>query len=298
MKNKKTVLITGANGFLGSFVVKIFLSNNYTVVALGREHADLSRLEDVKKNQHLFFYTIDKLGEVFADHNIDFIAHTATCYGRNDESFSEIIEANIVLPIRLLELAVKYNVPCFINVDTFFNEDMGLKPGEKCYVLTKKTFLQAAKMMAAPTLVKFVNLRIQQMYGPADNLKKFVPGMAVQLIGNNKISLTAGDQKRDFIFVEDVARAFLSVAENCAKINGFEEFGIGSGKSVSIKNMVEIMKEITGSASVLGWGEMLGRENEIMDSAADLSNNKKINWTAGVALEEGLKKTIQYYKNR
>jgi CDP-paratose synthetase len=298
MKHKKTILVTGANGFLGSFIVKLFLNQDYIVVALTRADSDLSRLADIKKNKNLFFYNSHDLVRVFADHVVDCIAHTATCYGRNGETFSEILDANMMFPVGLLELAIKNKTACFINADTFFNENLILKPGERCYVLTKKTFLQAAKIMIYPNQIKFANLRIEQMYGPTDSLKKFIPGLILGLLHNDKISLTKGDQKRDFIFVEDVARAFLATAQSHTAFDQFEEFGIGFGRSVSVKNTVEIIKELAGSQSVLAWNEIPYRENEIMDSFADVANNKKINWSAEVDLVEGFKKTIESYRNK
>jgi len=145
--------------------------------------------------------------------------------------------------------------------------------------------------------VKFVNLKLEQMYGPADNENKFIPIMIKRLKSGEKIGLTEGEQKRDFVYVKDVANAFLLVLEHFDELAKFEEFEIGRGKSCSIKEVMKILKAELKSESILDWGAMPYRKNELMDSYAKIDNNKKIGWYAEVALDDGLQKTIEYYNN-
>lgn len=291
----KTILMTGGNGFLGAKIAQVFLAQDYQVILLIREKSSLSRLTSVLNHPNLVKVFLEKNGieTCFSKYKIDSIIHTATCYGRNNESWPEIAEANLILPLRLLALGEQSGVKSFINADTFFNEKIGFEKNESYYVMTKKNFLSIARENSLNLRMKFFSLKIEQMYGPDDSLKKFIPYIISQLLGGaEQIQMTPGDQKRDLIFVDDVAQAFLKVANRHEQLNQYEEFGIGNGNSVSIKETVEYLKKITASNSDLQFGKLRYRENEIMDSHADILNNSKIDWAPTVDWHTGLTKTV------
>lgn len=295
-----SVLITGGTGFLGSKIVEYFLANNCRVVVLARKNSSLSRIENHLKNQNcLVEYVGNKNVEIILkDYSINGIIHTATCYARNNEAWSEIVEANLLLPLNLMVKGELAGVDCFINADTFFHEKMGFKYNESLYVKTKKIFLQIAKDGIGYAKTSFFNMRIEQMYGPADDHKKFIPFIINELLNNpNQIPLTNGVQKRDLIFVDDVAKAFFNAFKHRNDLSSFEEFGIGSGSSISIREIVELLKVYSASKSELEFGKLPYRDNEIMDTRANISNNNKINWKSEIDWREGLSQTVGFYKN-
>ncbi|MDB5259220.1 MAG: NAD-dependent epimerase/dehydratase [Candidatus Taylorbacteria bacterium] len=263
-------------GFLGSRIKELLLKSGYEVIP---------------------FLRGDDLNKCFSEHKIDAIIHTATCYGRNRESWPEISEPNLILPLRLLSLGEQAGVTCFINSDTFFNHKIKFEKNESYYVQTKKDFLDIARHALPSMKMKFFNLRIEQMYGPNDNPDKFIPIMIQKLISETEsIPLTPGEQKRDLVYVDDVARAFLNILKKQHELEQYVEFGIGHGHSVSILELVTYLKEITGSTSALGFGMLPYRDNEIMDSYAATENHGKIDWKAETDWKDGLRKTVASYK--
>ena len=113
------ILLTGATGFLGSHVLKKFVENQYEVVALKRSTSDLWRIKNVVDK--VKYYDIDQidLEQVFErEGGIDAIVHTATCYGRKGETVLQIEKTNLLFPLELLELAIKYHCLYFYNTDT------------------------------------------------------------------------------------------------------------------------------------------------------------------------------------
>ena len=122
----QTALITGGTGFLGSKIVKKFLSNNYRVLVLVRQNSSFKRLEDVVDHPNLIKIRADDVDfeNILREHKVRGAIHTATCYGRNNETWSEVAESNLLLPLRLLVAGEKSGVECFINTDTFFNENI------------------------------------------------------------------------------------------------------------------------------------------------------------------------------
>lgn len=296
---KKTILLTGGTGFLGSRILELLVSQNYPVVLIKRSSSDSRRINHLLRNKTIDLFDIDKYSaeDCFNNYKIDSIIHTATCYGRLNESVFDIIKSNFVLPVELLMLALRRGVSCFINTDTFSNEKIELTGNEKFYVRSKKDFLKYAKDLINGADMVFANMIIEQMYGPDDNKTKFIPFIVKSLLGNVKeISLTPGKQRRDFVFVDDCAEAIMSVLNNKNSLSCFEEFGIGTGQAVAIKKVVEVIKDKTNSNTVLKWGDLPYRKNEIMSHRANISNNKKIKWKPAHALEEGINKTVEFYK--
>lgn len=294
------VFVTGGTGFLGSKIVESFLNEGYHVIILVRKNSSFKRIKKILNHPRLsqIFLSKDSLNECFSAHKINAIIHTATCYGRNNESWSEVADVNLLLPLQLLILGEQHGVECFINADTFFNDKMVFLRNEGYYVKTKKTFLAILKDASVQMKIKSFNLKIEQMYGPNDSSEKFVPSVIKNLLVSIKnIPLTKGYQKRDFIFVEDVASAFLKVFKNRMKLKKYEEFSIGSGVSIRIKEAVTYLKKIIGSKSILEFGKLSYRKNEIMDSKAILSNNKKINWQSSNDWHDGFKKTVDFYRD-
>ena len=113
----KTILITGINGFLGSHLAK-HLKSTFEIIGLEYKLDDLHRIE---KEDFLVYASDDKtLESIFSSHEIYAVVHVATIYRRQGEPILNLLNTNINLPIRLLELASKYHVKLFLNTDSFF----------------------------------------------------------------------------------------------------------------------------------------------------------------------------------
>ena len=141
MNKRYTILVSGGTGFLGSRVVSGFLAKGDKVIVVKRNTSNLDRLSGLLENKSLSFFECgDGLKKCFAENRIDFIIHTATCYGRSGDSYVDVFATNLVLPLELVELGLQYSVKAFINADTFFNIKLGLNSKERSYITTKKLF--------------------------------------------------------------------------------------------------------------------------------------------------------------
>ncbi len=296
-----TILLTGGTGFLGLHIVKKLIASQHSVIVIVRSNSDTSHLQEIRSTHKdsLIQFNIDtgSLGTIFERHTIDHIIHTATCYGRNKELWPAIAKCNILLPLELLTLGTKHNVQSFINADTFFNEHIVFEGNEALYVKSKKIFKQIAELDPAPK-VKFINVLIEQMFGPGDSQKKFIPFVINTLLHTPPtLALTAGKQKRDFIYVEDVAELFLNIINHISDLDYFEEFAAGHGQSISIRDIVEYIHTQIHSQTELQFGVLPYRLHEIMDSSASIHKNKKINWLPRTDVYTGLNQTISYYNS-
>lgn len=288
------VLITGATGFLGSKILNKLVEEGYNVVALVRNTSNLKRIEDVKSNLDLFYIDekLNNLNELFNNHEIETIIHTATEYGRNTKT-SEVLKSNLIFPIQLIECGLEHGLKSFINSDTFFgkSEFSDLSYLNE-YTKSKKYFLDY--LFSKRKEIKAVNLRLEHIFGEFDSENKFVTGVLHKLLkSENEILLTDGMQKRDFVYIEDVVNAYLKVLNNIDSITSFTEFEVGRGESVAVRQFVELMAVQTKSKSKLVFGAISSRKGEIQDSIANIDPLSKIGWKPNYDLRTAIAKMIE-----
>jgi nucleoside-diphosphate-sugar epimerase len=285
--------MNGITGFLGSHLAKALLNKGYELIALKRKSSSLQRIESILSGITLCDLEELDFAEFFRSHpEVDVVIHAATCYGRNKETASQIAEVNTNFPLRLLEAAVSAGVKTFINTDTALDKSLNL------YSLSKSQFVDWGRYFSLQNKIHFVNMRIEHFYGPGDGDSKFTHYIIKSCIENTpKLKLTAGEQKRDFIYIDDVVSAYLVLLGKMGKLpDGFNEFDVGTGKAISIKDFVKTVHQITQSQSFLDFGAIPYRKGEALFSEADIQPLTQLGWTCKINLEQGLALTIESIK--
>ena len=289
---KKTILLTGATGFLGSYLLESFISRNFNVIILKRSNSSTIRINHLLNN--VIYYNVDllsSLDDVFVQNKIDIIIHTACSYGRSNESLKEVINTNLIFGINLMELGIKFKVQTFINTGSLLPRNVN------SYSLSKAQLTDWLKINSSK--IQVINLKIEHMYGPKDDNKKFLPWLINEMqSGTENINLTSGIQKRDFIYVDDVVAAYNLIINNCEKLGNWNEFDIGTNSFVNVKDFViQIAKELENSHNIkiiqrLKFGVINYREGDIM--IPQLNNSKLLNlgWVPKTSLKEGIKKVL------
>lgn len=292
-----TVLLTGASGFLGSHLVKGLLAQGHDVLALRRAASNLWRLEREKDRVQWFELEADGLEQPFKQgRHIDAVIHTANCYGRNQELPSRILETNVLFSVRLFETASRFKAGTFFNTDTYFNTATCAYDYLAPYSLSKRQCAEWLERLAGQ--VKVVNLKLQHVYGPLDDPSKFTTSVMHRCLESQpSIDLTAGEQKRDFIHVNDVVNAYLHLLTCLSSLPGaFTTFSVGTGTSVSIREFVETVHRLSHSKSVLRFGALPYRENEISCEGADISQLRNTGWTPTIGLVDGIRRMLREEK--
>ena len=292
------ILLTGVTGFLGSQLLIDLLDKNYEVVALKRSFSNTVRIRSILGDKKLHLFDIDLVdsGEIFKMYSIDTIIHTATEYGRNQTPVFKILEVNLLLPLRLAELGIINGVKTFINTDTYFNKGKSSYSNLLNYSLSKKSLLFWLAKLSGNLNV--INIVLEHMYGAYDSETKFVENMiqniAVQRVP--RISLTKGHQKRDFIYMGDVVSAYLILVEYGRNHNFLlETFELGSGRCTKIKDFCKEIKSLSNSPTILAFGDIHYRADEIMESKADISKLQRLGWSPTFAVSEGLERILNEY---
>lgn len=285
------ILITGATGFLGSHLTKAMVSEGYEVIILKRSFSDTWRIREILPL--LTVYEVDKspLEKPFRDlETINAVIHTAASYGKKGETYSELVETNLMFPLNLLEIAASFKTSVFINTDTGLENKF-----INGYTMTKKHFSEWGKKFALLEGIKFVNIKLEHVYGPLDDELKF-PAYIIQNCLQNvpELKLTLGEQKRDFIYIDDVIQAYLLILKNTLKSSQyFKEYELGSGMPTTIRSFIELVHHLTKSETILRFGALPYKDNEVMELRGDISELKKIGWSNKVELAEGIKKIIK-----
>jgi len=286
MQNKQTILLTGATGFLGSHLLEALLKNNYQVVILKRSTSDTWRINHFLEQVKSYNVDIEPVEKAFSDQHIDAVFHTACHYGRNGGSIAEIVESNLMFGLKVLEASLKF------NTDTFFNTDTLLQKHLNVYTLSKKQFVEWLQQVSEK--IQIVNLKLEHMYGPKDDETKFVSWVINQLKANApEIKLTAGEQQRDFIYIDDVVSAFMLTLEKAKTLAKFTELDVGTGVLMSVKEFLEILKSIYENKhgairTQLNFGEIPYRDGEMMTVDVNNTDLRNLGWQTKTTLEQGL----------
>lgn len=283
----KTILLTGATGYLGSNLLHRLLQQGYNVIVLKRSFSDTFRIDDVLSQTAVYNADTGVIGDVFKNHTIDTIIHCATDYGRKNVDPIQIIEANLILPVKLLEHARAHGVGHFINTDTILDKRIGH------YSLSKRQFCDW--LHSYQKHLGCTNIALGHFYGSGDDTTKMVSYLSQKLITNaTHIDLTEGAQLRNFIHVDDVVAAFLAIlAHQQEHRSGFCEFHVCGEENISIRDFVILMQQLSGNVvTELRFGAVPYRENEVMEYSTDVSAIRNIGWKPHYTLRDGIKRML------
>lgn len=292
------ILLTGSTGFLGSRLLGKLLSVGEEVVAVKRSFSDTARIAALLDHPKLHLVDLDLVdpASLFTDYAIDTIVHTATQYGRQGTPIYSILEANLILPLRLAELGIKNGVRCFINTDSYFNKNNSSYSNLLDYSLSKKSLLTWLQKLSSQ--LKIINVVLEHIYGPHDSESKFVESLIRQIGVRrvDRVALTHGHQKRDFVFLDDVVDAYVTLIEHGRTHDfRFKDFEVGTGSSTQIRDFAIAVKTLSGSNTELGFGDIDYRSDEIMNSAADISQLKELGWRPSTSIEDGVASILAAY---
>lgn len=295
---KKTVLVTGAGGFIGSVVCNL-LENKFNVIGVDNNPTrNASKIIKVDLTDRL------QVNKLFKKYKPDVVLHLAThgVYQYQQKDFEKIVLGNYIMALNLLEASKEFGVRKFVNTGSVF--EYGSRPGKVKEtdvalndILNQYSAVKMATTALANSYTTFFNvvtLRPFTAFGPLEDSTRFIKSTIEKALKNEQIKIVKG-VVRDFIFVEDLAKAY----ENSVEIDvpTGSVINIGSGKKVSLEMVARLVKKITKSNSEIIFDETYKRPK---DSAcyADISLAKKLlKWQPELTLLQGLQKMIYFRQN-
>lgn len=309
-------LITGARGFGGSWLAKVLLDSGTEVVSYDRLSKRPSRLallgiEDEVADETGDVRDPDRLGEVIRMHRPDAVFHLAAqaIIGEALESPVPTFQSNIEGTWNVMEAARRGGVQRVVVASSDkaygphevlpYTEGAALQPtfpydvSKAAADLIARSYWHTYQLPVAVT--RFANI-----YGGGDlNFSRLVPETVSAVIdGRRPVIRSDGSPERDFLYVEDVARAYVAIAAalEAGKAAG-EALNAGWGKPNAVREVVELICEIAGSEvepDIRGEGNPDGEiDRQYLDAA---KIRELIGWRPKVDLREGLERTLDWYR--
>jgi nucleoside-diphosphate-sugar epimerase len=310
MKQIRRIFITGATGFIGSALALQLLNDGYTVGILARKTSDLSKIGTGMQGITICSGDIrdsSDISKIISDFSPDCILHLVTYYAVEHVAgeLSVMIDTNVKGTVNILEAARESGVKLFINTSTCavygqkdraLREDDDLDP-QNLYAVTKLQAEEACRFYALNYGVRCITLRLFPPYGPGDHERRLIPYVIQSLLDGKSPALTSGKQKWDFLYRDDVVRAFCAAITTTKVKKTYDVINIGTGQPSSVRDIVENIRAIMGKDVPLSWDTVPHRKNEVWYNSADIRKAKKLlGWAPLTTVPEGLEKTVEYFR--
>lgn len=291
------VLVTGANGFLGSEICAALLAADYQVTAMVRASANIDRLHKVAPAARIAKTETDwrNIESVVIDAEPDIVIHAAAAMDAGDdiEAAENLIAANVLYPSRLIAAAKTAGVKGFITVGTAWqhNQGEGYEP-VNLYAASKQAFDDVLRYYAAAGL-PCVSLHMFDTYGHLDTRPKLVNLLFKLARTGEAMAMSPGDQEINLVHVSDAAAAFAVMVRRMLEhnVNGFETYAVSGGKPMPLRSLAALAEKISGNDININWGARDYRPREVMHvwrGGAPVPG-----WSPKISLEEGLKRLWQ-----
>ncbi len=305
----KKILITGGLGFIGSNLAEECVKKGYNVTILSKTDSKIKNIENIKNKVKLILLDVRKITkEVKGFDYIFHMAGTTDNYHIYDNPYIDI-NSNCTGTIALLEACKKYNPKVrIVFASTFFvngnTKKIPVDPLSPCNPLG----LYGATRLAGEHFCQIYNtvfdmniniVRFTNVFGikeQANNKKKagFNYLISLALKGEEIPLYNNGNFFRDYIYVSDVANACLIVAEKGEKS---KIYYVGRGEYVKFRELIDIVLKEAGNGKIrIVEPPEFHKKVGILNFVCDNKELKELGWRPKISLEEGIKRTIKYYK--
>lgn len=302
MAGVRRVIITGATGFIGRRIVELASSTDWEVFCCGRSirpdwlHDGVQWLQGNLLDET---FRSELILAVKPTHLINLAWYTEhSKYWSGEENVSWLFST-----LDLFEKFAKIGGVHFLGAGSCAEYDWSSSVySEKVTPLTQAHIFGVSKASASTLIQQLSSLnlcksswgRIFFVYGPNEAKGRLVPHVVTKLLSKQSVDVSEGTQVRDYLFVDDVARAFIEISKK--ELEG--PINIGSGVPTSIRDLVSQIEKIVGATNQVNFGALPDRENDPFAIVADVRRMRtELNYRPQFTLAEGLRKTVEHYKS-
>ena len=300
----KTILVIGGTGFIGFNFINEALKKEYIITNISLK----SLMQIQHKNLSHYncdLLNVDNLKKILINKKFDYVINFG-CYVDHSDFLSggdKALKTQVDGLTNLLSILDRSSLIKFINIGSSDeygnnispqNEKMLLRPFSP-YSLGKTITSEFLKFLHSTEKLPSLTLRPFLVYGPQQKLDRFLPYIINECLKGKKFDCSAGNQIRDFCFVNDFIDAIFLSLDN-KEANG-KTINVASGMPISIKEVTLKIVKLIGKGEPK-FGKIKMRKDENNSLYADISLAKTIlQWQPKTKLDDGLDKTINFYKN-
>jgi len=290
----KQIMITGHNGFLGSNILLKLVSEKYDITGISTTIKKNNSIKQIKRN-------------ILEIKDSDIVRNSTIIHlaGMTDVTYcekhpEECYNLNVIATQKILEIARKKNCS-LIYPSTSHVYGIPKKLPIKETHPTNATSVYSESKISAEKLCQAYSksyglnisvLRLFSTYGPKNSEYKVESRIIRQLLSNSMIKIGNLSPKRDFIYIDDVTKAFQIVIKN---LKNFNIYNVGSEKSYSIQEICDILKKKYGKDITVVADKEKIRKNDIKSVVSDCSKIKRLGWKPKISINEGLELTLNWY---
>lgn len=308
------ILVTGGTGFIGKELINKLIANGHDIIALeryvtGRYTLDKNPKVDVH-NANLTDYVAVK--RIIKETQPEYVIHLAAIspVSFSYDHYIEVTNVNYLGTINLAEACYReiLNFKQFIFAGTSEEYGMTLQdPNQKLkesselspnspYAVAKVASDLYLHYMHLAFKFPYTILRPYNTYGRKDNIHFFMERAITQMLNQNEVYLGDPEAVRDWLYVDDHVDGYIKALGNSKAIG--ESIQLCTGKGYTTKETAELIAKLTNFKGEIHWNTTQKRPLDAKVLIGDNSKAKELlGWEPNYTLEEGLRKTITYYKD-
>ena len=302
---KKKILIVGGTGFIGFNLIKKLNTRKFEIFSLSRNKPKNDKKVSYVKYIYCNISNTKKLNYIFKEKFFDYVIN----FGGDIDHKNKIkVYASHYLGTKnLANIFKKKKIKKFIQIGSSI-ENGKIKSPQRVNIIKKSSELKShygrSKHLATKYLLSLYKnfffpvtvLRLFQVYGPHQDTSRLIPFVISNCIKGNNFPCSSGTQYRDFTYVDDVNDLIIKSLDN-SESNG-KVFNVASGKAIKVKKVILDIKNIINKGNP-EFGKIQMRKDEINKIYANIKSTKKIfDWEAKIIFNDGIKKTINYFKKK
>jgi nucleoside-diphosphate-sugar epimerase len=275
-----TILVTGSNGFVGSYLSKALKSHHYKLIEIDynsntHDLCDWNLVKNIPQADTI----VHLAGKSYIP---DSFENPLSFYNNNIISTLNILEKAKIEGSKVIFFSTYvYGVPKYLPIDEKHETDP-----QSPYTQSKLVCEELCKAYHRDFGVSVTVFRPFNIYGPGQKANFFIPTIISQ-IREKFIYLNDSRPKRDFIYIDDVIDALLLSIKD--RNNTFEIYNLGTEISSSVKEIVELIIKVSKSKANVIFSEQT-RKGEVLETLCDISKiRNNLNWHPTITIEQGLK---------
>ena len=302
----KTAVVTGANGFLGSYVVQTLCQKNYIVYAIVRgKESNVSNISN--KNVRIIYcdiFEIDRLPDIIQERCFDSFYHLAWCGSSGISREDYILQINnAAASAKSIDVAKNLGCKRFIGTgsvaELMYRDYLHLDNCQPnmvaCYAIGKIAAEYICRCIATKKEIEFVWGYLSNIYGIGDMTNNFVNYLLESYLNGKEPILTAGEQKADFTYVSDIAKGIVSLGEE--GLSGHSYY-VGYANPKALKEYVFTIRNAVNPQIPSGLGK---KEFYGLSPCFEKIDIKKLendtSFHPVIGFEQGIQLTLEWIKN-